>query len=124
MSFNSTAGAIDWKHHRHTQRSERIPVRADRIVNVNWSDSRQGERERGRERSSVGQDSFTHEDRERERESGGRRGVFHPRCRGSSCEEKAGSPGSSITERERRREAGQMERASNSNRERGRRCEE
>lgn len=86
VHFNPTAGPIDSKHHRH--RSERFPVRADRIVNVSWSDGRQRERE-------VVSDSIHSHMKRKWRE----RGVFHPLCCGCSCKEKAGSLGLSITGR-------------------------
>lgn len=75
VHFNPTAGPIDSKHHRH--RSERIPVREDRIVNVSWSDGRQRERE-------VVSDSIHSHMKRKWRE----RGVFHPLCCGCSCKEK------------------------------------
>lgn len=51
----------------------------------------------GREREAVSDSIHSHMKRERES------GVFHPRCCGSSCKEKAGSPGSNIIQREEER---------------------
>lgn len=76
MQLCLAAGPIDWRHHRH--RSERIPVGADRIVNVGWSDRRPAERE------VVSDSIHSHMKRKRER----REESFIP----SSVAEKAASP--------------------------------